>query len=100
MSTKEERRAMNDRHRFPLFGRLATALFAAIAVSAPALLRAQEATSGAEEAPADFRGKVTLAYGIVFGVIVIFLVLSMRRNAGMAEEVEFLEKRLDELQKR
>lgn len=72
-------------------------LLGAIVVCAPALLLAQG--PGSEEAPVDYRGKVTLAYGIVFGLVVIFIVLSMRRNAGLREEIDFLERRLDELEK-
>ncbi len=82
--------------------RLVRAIRGAIAtafVCAPALLYGQESGAVAE-APADFRGKVTLAYGIVFGCVVLYIVLSMKRNAGLTEEVAFLEKRLDEIQKR
>ncbi len=53
-----------------------------------------------EEATADFRGKVTLAYGLVFGAVVVFLLLSAKKNAGMREEIEFLSRRLDELERR
>ena len=104
MNTFEERTNMNDQNHFGSrvsgFIRRAFAFgLATVCVSAPALLHAQESTPPVE-APADFRGKVTLAYGIVFGCVVIYLVLSMRRNAGLAEEVAFLEKRLDEIQQR
>ncbi len=73
-------------------------LLGVVIVCAPALAIAQG--PGEPEAPVDYRGKVTLAYGIVFGLVVIFIVLSMRRNAGLREEIEFLERRLDELEKR
>ena len=75
-----------------LFGTLST-------VAAPTLSAEDAAAEQAYEAPVDFRGKVTLAYGLVFASVVGYLLLSMKRNAGLKEEVEFLERRLGELEK-
>lgn len=69
------------------------------AVAAPTLFAEDASAEQAYEAPADFRGKVTLAYGLVFASVVGYLLLSMKRNAGLKEEVEFLERRLGELEK-
>ena len=68
-------------------------------VGAPALFADDATPETSYEAPADFRGKVTLAYGLVFASVVGYLLLSMKRNAGLKEEVEFLERRLSELDK-
>lgn len=59
-----------------------------------------EAGAPGAEAPTDFRGKVTLAYGLVFFFVVIYLLISHRRNAAVREEIAFLERRLDELEAR
>ncbi|MFN0058884.1 MAG: hypothetical protein ACKVX7_10550 [Planctomycetota bacterium] len=42
----------------------------------------------------DFRGKVTLAYGSVLTLVVVFLLLSIRRQRAMAEDLKFLEQRI------
>ena len=60
---------------------------------------AAEGVRAATEAPADFRGKVTLGYGMVVGAIVIYVLISARRNARLTEEIEFLEQRVGELEK-
>jgi len=62
--------------------------------------RAADAAPTEEGAPTDFRGKVTLAYGLVFIFVVIYLLFSHRRNAALRAEIEFLERRLDELEAR
>ena len=48
----------------------------------------------------SFLGKVTLAYGLLFILVILYLVMSQRKNAGLKEELEFLERRLAELEKR
>ncbi len=48
-------------------------------------------------APTDFRGKITIAYGTVFAVVLFYLYLSHRRNARMGQEVELLEERVRDL---
>lgn len=48
----------------------------------------------------DFRGKVTFAYGTVVTVIIVYLVLSQRRNSGLREEMKLLEERLRRLDPR
>ena len=76
------------------------AFAAAQAPARPAEPAVQAPAETAEPAaPVDFRGKVTFAYGLVFALVVVFLVLSHRRNAGLQEEIEFLERRLDELER-
>ncbi|MEE8143558.1 MAG: hypothetical protein V3T77_10700 [Planctomycetota bacterium] len=47
----------------------------------------------------SFLGKVTLAYGLLFTLVILYLVMSQRKNAGLKEELEFLERRLAELDK-
>lgn len=54
---------------------------------------AQSAATGPPTAP-DFRGKVTLAYGSVLTLVVVFLLLSIRRQRAMAEDLKFLEQRI------
>ena len=75
---------------------------ALIAQTAPAEegARAADASPTEEGAPTDFRGKVTLAYGLVFIFVVVYLLLSHRRNAAVRAEIEFLERRLDDLETR
>jgi len=78
-------------------GVVATAGLGALAAWTPGALFAQGAEAGA---PTDFRGKVTLAYGLVFIFVVVYLIISHRRNAALRSEIEFLERRVDELEAR
>ena len=48
----------------------------------------------------DFRGKVTLAYGLLFVLVILYLAVSQRKNAGLKEELEFLQRRLAEVEKK
>ena len=45
----------------------------------------------------DFRGPVVLGYFLVFALIVTYLVLSQRKNAHLGDEIDFLKRRVDEL---
>lgn len=67
--------------------------------------QASEATEGAaNDGPVtrisqDFRGKIMLGYSAVFVLIIGYLIYSHRRNAGLADEADFLKRRLDDLQR-
>ena len=52
------------------------------------------------EGEPDYRDKVVLAYGLVMGLVIFYLVTSHLKNARLAEEIEFLGRRIEELQKR
>ena len=45
----------------------------------------------------DFRGPVVLGYFLVFLLIVIYLLASQRKNAHLGDEIDFLKRRVDEL---
>ncbi|MEM7164366.1 MAG: hypothetical protein AAF581_02825 [Planctomycetota bacterium] len=47
----------------------------------------------------DFRSYLMFGFSLVFVLIIGYLVVSQRRNAALAEEAEFLKKRIDELGK-
>ncbi|MEM7263769.1 MAG: hypothetical protein AAF488_17405 [Planctomycetota bacterium] len=55
------------------------------------------AADGPAAGTADFREKVMIAYGTVFAVLLIYLVLSHRKNSKVREEIELLEERIEEL---
>ncbi len=50
--------------------------------------------------PPDFRGRVMLAYTLVFAVIVTYLVFSHRKQSKARKTIEFLEGRVESLEKR
>ncbi len=63
------------------------------------LAAAGEADEPSGELP-DFRGKVMLAYGLLFALLIGYLWVSHGKNSGLQEELEFLERRVRELKKR
>lgn len=80
---------------------LALTVTVAAVLGSPLLALAQGedgVTPPAAEAPEDFRWKITLAYGLVVGLVIVFIVLAHRRNAGVQEELDFVERRLDQLE--
>ncbi|MFQ5654483.1 MAG: hypothetical protein ACE5GW_07110 [Planctomycetota bacterium] len=64
-------------------------------LAAPPLL-AQEQGSGGD---GDFRWKISLAYGLLFLLVIAYLLISHKKNAALDEEVRFLEKRIAEMKK-
>ncbi len=61
------------------------------------LLTGADGTSSGDTS--SFLGKVALAYGLLFILVISYLVMSQRKNAGLKEELDFLERRLAELEK-
>lgn len=47
---------------------------------------------------ADFRTKLMIGFGMVFVLIITYLMASHRKNAGLREEAEFLKQRLQSLE--
>ena len=52
---------------------------------------------GTATAPADYRASVMTAYTLVFLCIIVYLIVSHRRAAKLAEDLEHLEGRLRRL---
>ncbi len=77
---------------------LSLALLAATLLVVPTLVFG--ADDDGSSSPEDFRGKVTLAYGLVFAILITYLVLSHRRNASLWEDVDFLKRRVNEIEKK
>ena len=60
------------------------------------LLAAAEYTSEAEMI--DFRNLLMLGFSMVFGLIFAYLFVSYKKNRALNEEVDFLKKRVGELE--
>ena len=74
-------------------GRMTLTLCVWLATSGIALAADSEPGSGDQ----DFRGKVLIAYGTVFAVVLVYLYASHLRNARLVREIELLEERVQEL---
>jgi hypothetical protein len=96
MTSGSTRRA--SRARIAL--RVCVTIGALLGFAAAVFAQAAESAPGDAATPTDFRGKVTLAYGLVFILVVVYLIISHRRNAALRSEIEFLERRVGELEAR
>ena len=93
-------RNRNPAHRALLaLGCLACVALVGAAPPAPVAAR-QTGPAPAEstQSPEDYRGRVYTACSLVFAAIIVFLILSHRRNAALGEEVKHLERRLGDLE--
>ena len=62
-----------------------------------AFAQGEDASESVRSVPRDFRPEVLLGFSSVFVLIIIYLILSHRRNSALREDVEFLKSRVQNL---